>query len=645
MPVNTTTANFDTMSGSHFPSANFGWWRRIALRDDPDATQYAYLYWGGMPPPEGSVISATLRLMLRASHWNDHDHTITAKRITQSWKESKLTWNNAPSVTSSNSASVVVNTLVTAPGAEVELDVSNLVSDAMAAGAWYGIRLELSTADTDPHFIWSSDAGLLERRPELEVEWSRAPRPPVDLSPSGGRSVSLSHPTVTWNFRDREGDEQAELQVQISTGSATDADGSLSSVEFDSGWVVSSDEQLDLSDTSYAGVSTGATRYWIVRTRDVHGLVSQWSDPAEFSRAGKPTLTIDSIPDGGVVEETTPPIDTTLSNAQEAISYRLWEQQPDGTFEMVWHEWRHAAPADAGVTHSFTIPPGHIRFTGRTYSIRVLSWDTEDREDTPGDPAYVRETADFTFERSDPSPVTSLNVENDEPGVRLTFNRGAGVAAPDYFALVVDGQRVEDRLDPTDFDQGGDPIVYELVYYGATRQVPHTLEVEAVVDDVGTLKHSQGNATVDYEPPVTGIWLVDQTEDVLATFAPDDLPRRVRMLGEATPNLTVGESGSTFHVVGRRDPVRVLDAIRGLEGRVSGTIREDDPASPGGAASIENLKWAKRWPGLAGRRWRLIYGSENLPVELGEASWTPTSQRDLWEYAVSIDVTQVAEFT
>lgn len=642
MPTNVTVAAFDTMTGSHAPSMNYYWWRRVALRDDPDATQFAYLYWGGMPPPAATVISATLRLTLRASHWNGHSHTVTAKRLTGAWKASKITWNNSPPVTDTNAASVTVDAL---GGTEVELDVTGLVSDANLANQWFGIRLELDTADTDPHHIWASDAGVPERRPELEIQWSLPPKAPTGLAPAGGRAVSDGLPTVTWAFRDREGDDQGEFQVLISDSSATDADGSFTSSEYDSGWVASGEEQHDLSGTGYAGVPDGATRFWMVRTRDVHGLTSAWSDPAEFTRAGKPTLSIDSIPDGGTVAQTTPPINTTLSAEQEAISYRLWEQQDDGTWEMVWHEWRHAAPADAGVAVSRTVPPGHIRFTDRQYSIRVLSWDTVDREETPGDPAYVRAVAEFSFTRTALPPVTSLQVADDQHvGTRLTFHRDAGVAAPDWFALVVDGKRVEDRLDPAEFGQGGDPIVYELLYYGLTSKVAHTVEVEAVVTDGGELKHSSGNATVDHTPAIGGIWLVDMGEDHQTTFpVGGPLPRRIHIRGAERPELSFGESGSTFHVVGRRDPVRITDTVRGLEGSVSGRVRQamtaDEPHH------VENFRWAKTYPSLTGRRWRLSYGSENFPVELGQADWAQRSAPDgTVEYGVQVEVWQVGEF-
>lgn len=644
MPTNTTRSSYDTFIAEQYPDQNFGTWRELRLSAGTGTHRYGFVYFGGIPPAGSTVISATLSVWLRGVNWTGGPHTITAKRTTAIFRESKLTWNRSGAgqmATATNAGSASVTGGV--DGQKVSIDVTGILADIAAGQPWYGIRLEADAGTAAIRDLYSSEASDPDLRPELVVEWSRAPQPPVDLAPSGGRSVSLAKPTLAWVYKDPDGDQQASAQVQISAGSATNADGSLATPEFDSGVVATGDTQLDLAATAYAGLADGATRYWVVRVTDVNGLVSGWSDVASFRRDIKGTLAINSPINGGTVEETTPAITTTLTGRdQGVIAYRLWEDDGTGTFVSVWASGWFDAPAPAGTAFSFTIPPAKITKTGRNYKIDVWSYDTLDRQATPGDPTYVPLSAVFTFARSAvPAPVTTLAVVDEKPGVTLTWNRAAGQSAPDYWALVVDGVRIFDRLDPPTFSLGGDPIVYSATFYGAKPNLSHTIEIEAVVDDAGVLKHSAANATQTHTVDMTqvgGVWLVDDDE---APYRPATLPRRVRIRGAEVPDLQIGRSSSTFYVVGRPDPVEIVDAVRGWEGNISGIVEADDPA---GAGFIENWEWMTQTPENVGRRFRLIFGDVNIPVQLiGQASNTHIDSH-LRRHQVSTDVAQVGEF-
>jgi len=648
MPTNRSRASYDTLISEGEPNKNFGDWHLLTLAGNASNRRFALLYFAGLPPAGATVSSATLRVWLKVGATSDWSgtHTITARRILPTWKESLITWNRAGSGQLVTGATNPASAVVTGGtgGQLVEFDVSLMMADVAAGADYAGIRLEVNTNGTKR--IHSSESATPEFRPQLEIQWNRAPLEPTDLAPAGGRSVSVSHPVLTWNFRDREGDEQAELRVLISTSSAIGSGGQLSTNEFDSGWVVSDEEQLDLSTTAYAGVAGGATRYWQVRTKDVPGQISPWSDVEEFRRDAKGVFTVDSPLDGGTVDETTPTITTTLTAlAQEALAYRLMEDDGTGNFVTLWDQPRFAAAESAGVAHSFNIPKGLIRRTGRQYRLRVWSWDTVDREGTPGDPVRYTDVATFTFVRSAaPSPVTALTVVDETPGVKLTWNRAAGVSSPDWFCLMVDGERVFDRIDPAEVSLGGDPIVYSMVWYGVQNNVSHTCEVEAVTLDVGKLKHSQSNATVTMTPDLSeaevgGIWLVDDYDQL---HAPASLPRRIRIRGAEMPDLQVGESSATFYPIGRRSPVIVVDAIRGLEGTVSGVVGQNDLDDPNSVGFLANWKWAKL-PENVGRRWRLVFGDVNIPVQLGQAGGTHTDSH-LRRHQVSVEVSQIAEF-
>jgi hypothetical protein len=347
------------------------------------------------------------------------------------------------------------------------------------------------------------------------------------------------------------------------------------------------------------------------------------------------------------VEETTPPVITTLTGrAQEAISYVL-EQfvAADNEWVEVWSQHRRAAAAISATAYSFGVPAGKITAASTNYRLTVRSWDDQDRDATPGDPMYVQAQSTFTFVRSaTPSAVTVLTAAaeaNSGPGVLLTFNRAVGQAAPDYFALVVDSKRVMDRIDPADIIDGGSPIVFSFVYYGAEPYTSHTFEVEAVTFVSGVLKHSQSNATASYNPKPSGIWLLDDNDP---PYRPASPPRRVRLGPGASSSLGIAESGATYHAIGRQDPVTVIDVVAGYEGTVSGRIHTDDPLESG-LSSIANLRWMKR-PRNVGRRLRLIAAGLSIPVELGVVDgFNPVGDAGaVRAYDVSFAVTQVDEF-
>jgi hypothetical protein len=867
MPTTNLRASYDTRAKESTASTNYGEERVLAIRNLTSNNEYSFVSFSGLPDLGSVVSSATLRVWLRGANWSSGPHDVVARRITEKWKESQLTWSNVPAVDGGVSASTSVTGGV--DGQSVDINVTSILAGVMTGDLWYGFRLNTTTSvTTTQRQLYSSEAADPALRPLLIVEYSTLPDAPIDLNPTGGKRVSIAKPTFTWQFRDFDGDEQASFQLAINTTSTVQTDGSFAAPEYDSGWIPTSSEEFDSSlsgtggalptfvaagtiasgtsditpglpagwakddvflvfcesgtadpapavptgyahvtgssvsttgtrltvfwkrataaesaplvadtgnhqsarmaafrgcrttgnpwevtqtsteavvdttgsatgptttqanclivvactsdfdvgaddtagysaftnaalgslteqidnrsaaagggtigvatgtkatagavgattytlanaankahlvialtpTTSYgptwAGISADATRYWIVRARDEMGNTSPWADVQGFTRTTKGTLAISSPTGGGTVEETTPPIITTLTGrTQEAISYLL-EQfvTADNEWVEVWSQGRRAAPANSASAYSFGVPSGKITAAATNYRLTVNSWDDQDRDATPGDPMYVQAQATFTFARSaTPSPVTVLTAAaeaNSGPGVKLTFNRAVGQAAPDYFALMVDSVRVMDRIDPADIIDGGSPIVFSMVYYGAEPLTSHTFEVEAVTFASGVLKHSQSNDTEVYEPAPEGMWLLDANDPPYRPLAP---PRRVLIRGTTT-SLGIAESGATYHAVGRRDPVTIIDAIAGYEGTVSGRIWADEVGG-----DIATFKWMKR-PRNIGRRLQFIAGGLSIPIELGvvdqltPAGDTPAGVR---AYDVSFAVMQIDDF-
>src|SRR6185503_11337959 len=180
--------------------------------------------------------SGILTIRLAGTAWTG-TNTVTAKRIIQPWKEKTLKHSNAPSVTATNSANVVVTG--GAADAAYDLDIAAMLNDVAGGGAWYGVRLEVDTSGGKK--IWSGEAVKENMRPKLTIFSSSPPLAPNDLNPSGGHVLDDPRPFFTFNFRDPEGDDtQASLQFQM------DDTSDLSSPVYDSGTVAIVDEEFDL---------------------------------------------------------------------------------------------------------------------------------------------------------------------------------------------------------------------------------------------------------------------------------------------------------------------------------------------------------------------------------------------------------------
>jgi hypothetical protein len=858
---------YDTRHRENFATTNFGEERFLTVQSGAgSAAQASYLSFAGLPELGATIVSATLRVWAKGTAWTTGTpHDITCRVILERWKESQLTFNNKPD-TSTGGNEITQSVPSTADGVSIDIPITSLMSSVMAGSLdYFGLRLGTTTGSTQRQ-LYSSEATDPDFRPLLIIEYKTTPDAPTDVSPSGGKAVSLQKPVFGWQSVDADGDPQTAFQIQIEDNGTVQADGSFASPEYDSGWIASTSEEFDsnlsgtggalptfvaagtvasgtgnitpglpagvtlgdhlwlaveseatnpppatpdgyqivsasvvggntrltvfwrratsveaaptvtdvgdhllarmvatrggtltgnpwefatsstdTSDTSgsmtggtttsanclilgfatsdfdpgsddtagysgltnaslasltertdnraaagsggtlmiftgtkaaagatgattytlanagtkahlvlalqptgsygstWAGITAGNTRWWVVRTRN-GGQDSPWSDVTSFTRTAKGSLTISSPTNGGWVEETTPPVISSLSVAQENIAYILEEQQTDLSWKEVWEQGKRSALATAGSNYSFSVPSGKITKNSTNYRITVRSWDSVDRDATPGDPLYVQTQSTFTFVNSaTPSAVTSLSAAqeaNSGPGVVLTWNRAAGQPSPDYFALKVNSVRVLDRIEPASVIVGGDPIVFTMIYYGAEPFDTTTYEIEAVTLSSGALKHSQSNDTEVFNSLPAGAWLLDDADPPYTSSNP---PRKV-LIRTASVSLGIGESGTTFRPVGRRDPVTVVDAIGGYEGTVAGVIWGTDPVF-GTAGYVSNFRWMKS-PANIGRRFRFIGSGLSIPVELGVVdSFSPKG--DVGQkraYDVSFNIVQVDEF-
>jgi len=588
---------------------------RLNLGSPSGNTRRSFIFFSRPFPVGATVESAVLRVTLKEA-WAG-SHTIHARRIITKWISNWTRWENQPDTTATNAASEVVTGGVW--GDVVEIDVSAMLQDVANGGAWYGIRLTLD--GNDLLSLHSSDTPQGNAFwPQLDIDWSVPPPAPSRLQPSGGQVRGAEFPLLEWGYGVsggawensgwESGIDQASSQVQIST--STD----FTTPEYDSTMVANTDSQWDLADTAYAGVPDGATRYWRVRIQNGSGINSPWSNVAEFARSEPGVLALVSPGVGGEVNDTTPPISWTLTGAtQTAAQVTLYELNWWGRVP-VYEIWR--MPRRATDETSVTLPSGYI-MSGREYRIRVRVWDDADRVGAGGDPAFQQVERDFIYVRdATPDPVDDLAVELQPqgPGVIVTWT---DTVEPDFYSVRVDGEEVMPRLEPADVRvEATDNFMLNL--YRLSPGTEQNIEIERVVSTGGEFKHSDSDV-VAITARAGMKYLVDET---------DNADIVVRLLGKEPADLSVGETGETFNLVGSRIPVRIVDSQRGYEGTVIGTM--EDTAMRREFRRMKDRNTVVRY----------IQGTLNVPVILGEASVTPSPDYDMHD--LSVEIFQVGEF-
>ncbi|MFA4853644.1 MAG: DNRLRE domain-containing protein [Bacteroidales bacterium] len=170
----------DASIWDYAPTTNYG--------THPDFAASAWT-WSGTPtigrslidfdlsaiPSNATIISATLSLYYHYSTNTTGHSTLSGsnacwlKRITSSWDEMTVTWNNQPSTTTQNE--VVLPASINDTMDYPNIDVTNLISDIYNnPSTGYGMMLMLQTEQYYRSLLFaSSDAPEINKKPKLEI--------------------------------------------------------------------------------------------------------------------------------------------------------------------------------------------------------------------------------------------------------------------------------------------------------------------------------------------------------------------------------------------------------------------------------------------------------------------------------------------
>ncbi len=588
MPQATIKSHSDAWVNLDSPHKNHGKGNRLWVRGSGSGlARQTYIGFAKPFPHNDALVVTSATLILRVKDdWNG-SHDVTASRITETWREGRITWTNAPDITTRNQSTE--NVTNASNGDEVDIDVTDILGDVALGEDWFGIRLELD--DDVPRAFYASDAPTAPYHPRLDVEWGFAPYPPTDLDPAGNQVIGSAIPVLTWSFRDIvQENTQASSRVEISSST------SFGTVLYDSGKQANTTHRWPLAGETT--IADGATRYWRVLAYDDQNRASGWSDVAVFQRVSKGTITFVNPGPSNTVSDLTPLIQWTFTGTQAQVELELLEVLANKTTKTRFTFERQKYAAD-----HLTIPARDkhpIIKSGHNYRLRLKIWDDEDRVGSSNDPAFAYAQIDFTYDRDGtPDPVATLTGAISPiaaPAILFTWTR---TATPDFFCLKGNGEEIIHRLDPLDVTTGV-AGQYSFTYWEATPRESVTYEMEAVVVTGDNNLHSDGNPTVTKTTNPNGVWLID-----------DDADDAVMFKGTDSPSITIGESATTYDLVGNQIPVRITDSIRGYEGSFNGLLQTS-------TARDELIDLKNRYKAL-----RLVIANLNFPIWLEEVTVAP----------------------
>lgn len=580
------TQSLDTYTRSDHPSRTYHQ-ASILLVGDGEAV--AWLYFSPPFPARASMISATLRLWSYSAP--SATRTLTVRRSQDRPYYSRLTWDNqVQGITGPGEPKTVTKSGALAGGDEWTFDVTSHMQAVADGEPWYGWRIESSHAGLLRLYGADGTGYRADRAPVLEVEWADEPSQPDDLHPMGGLAVSVAKPTLRFGYEDVSGDTTlAAVRVQIASNEA------MTSGLWDSGTVPATRPELDLSKTTYPGLADGKTVWWRVAVQDGAGLWSEWSEPVDFRRVTKGTLTLIE-PSGGTIMDPTPVVRWSLTGRTQ----RKWQVRVARNANPRYILW------DSGVRVStetqVEIPEGELRWDDTNYRFTLYVWDNVERVTTPGDVTAHHEIFTVHFDDDDAVPTPDwITAETQGPRPEVVVRAGFSTT-PDA-AVVIRDNIILARLDQSEIAGG----VVEWTDHTARPRQEATYVVRAIIDG----RMSWGNPSARVTPRPTGIWLI----------APDE-GLSVRLLDKEEGTWEMGEE-SEAHVVGGRS-VTVTRGLRGYEGSLSGLIigeHRDIPETDGEAWRDRFLEIRRLRRGV-----RLVVADLNIPVAVWGFNIRPLPQ-------------------
>lgn len=491
---------------------------------------------------------------------------------------SSATWSNAPT----ESANLETVTVVAPVGGSQIVVPCTAEVQAIVNGTVPNWGFHLDTTSATPLYIQGTPSAL--KPPIMVVTYVVPPAAPTNLHPASG-SVTVAKPVLTFDGPA----DMTSLRAQIS------ATQNWSAPDWDSGVVASAGGILDLSQTTFPGIASGATTYWRAMVHSGGG-DSPWSDPVSVTRMVLPTLSITSPTSGSSIPDGTPTVQWALS-AGSQLAWQAW------FYNSVTGKLYDSTPYTPGVANSWTPRKGLLN-EGDEGTFVVNVWTTDQIVATPGAPDYIEATTEVVFHATaSVAGITGLAATSPgiEPAVILS---GTRASIPDQVVIHRDSKEIA-RVAGSSVFSG---TQFSFTDVGAP--INRTVSYAVACITTGTGQSSYAYASL--VPSAVGIWL----------YNPDDLSEKVLILGDDDQENGVTEAAVVHQPLapaGSDDQLSVRVVRRRLvryqpAGSISGTL-----ADSAGAAVSDSIATLRAWAARdAGNVYRLVLGNLALDVILGD---------------------------
>lgn len=406
--------------------------------------------------------------------------SLSLRLIADDWAPSQVNGTITPALTGTAVLTGALGAL--AAGDTVTFDIATLmqsVSDGTVA--WRGVAIERLDAGAAAS-IWTFEAVDPAVRPVQAPTYVVDLPVPTSLSPSGGRAVSVTQPTLRVLDYTADLDDIVLESMQVQWSASSSFSGSL--LADDTLSVTTPDFDMTQAASNFALSNT--VRYWRTRLKPIGGDWSPWSAPASCRYVAVGNLVFTFPPAGpGNVSEDPDPLDQWDFDGTQTV-YQLTRASLAAPTLALNHD--NAKPVASAVQAAYA------QYEIRDYNPVVDTlkvWDDVVREDIPGAPAYA--IASRTW-----SVVDDRMIEAPTMGtLRLLADGSPFVVVPwtspnigDVFRLRVNGVNVSGALNGADWVVGGggeSDYQFQYIWFGAQ---PNTLyeavRVQRVTDHRGS---------------------------------------------------------------------------------------------------------------------------------------------------------------
>lgn len=560
----------------------------------------------------GKTINSAILSVPVDEDWVTQNVTIQA--FDAEWKVARITWNNQPAVAGPTASSGATGAL--SAGDRFEIDITALVQNIADGDPNYGWKLTTSQSTTASK-IRGFDSGYSSFT--LTVDYVDRPDAPTQLAPEG--VIGIDKWVVTVDETGEYGTALSEIQVQI------DATPAPSNADYDTDWVATTRPKLDLSDTfplgtaggvgdtTYNGLSDGATTYWRARVKLLDGGESLWSPWAEVTRDAKPSIVDDT---GTTIYDPTPEFEAHLSPAGDANTRWQVIISEVGDPSNVFY---NSGDDIEGATLAHQVPlrnyKGKLVFPDDgTYRREIRAWDRTDRASSQGDLPYARLIDTITLNADgaldEPTLAVAMATPTGEiPRPRLTIT---DLGTSEWVVVRRDGKFLTSFLFD-DFTTGAETVVWDDE--SALPNTEHTYVARGGTAASGTRRISPNSNAVAITTTLTGVWLRSDLGDLL-------------LYGDQIDAAQI-DRRQTFERPYNGEPLDIVTAIGGIEGTATLTLDRRADDLPEAVAMIEELR------DIPHAEVRLVWGTHNIWVNLRGLSVT-MSQGSLFPSSPTYDV-------